>query len=67
MMSGLGGMIGNIVKCVKCGASMGQCDCWTKCVCGWSFEKGGKCNNPKCGGDLDKPMGIIATGIGILK
>lgn len=36
-----------VFKCVKCGAKMGQCDCWTKCECGWSYEKGKKCRNPK--------------------
>lgn len=34
------------MKCVKCSAAMGACDCWTKCPCGWSFEKGTKCRNP---------------------
>lgn len=32
--------------CLKCGAKMGGCDCWTPCPCGWSYEKGGKCRNP---------------------
>lgn len=37
------------LKCTKCGAAKGQCDCWVKCPvkgCNWSFEKGGKCQNP---------------------
>jgi hypothetical protein len=37
------------MKCTKCGAKMGMCDCWTKCKipgCAWSFEKGKKCRNP---------------------
>jgi hypothetical protein len=39
-------MILKSVKCVKCGAGYGKCDCWTKCFCGWSFEKGTSCDNP---------------------
>jgi len=39
--------IKNSVGCVKCGAKYGQCDCWTECNCGWLYEKGTKCNNPK--------------------
>lgn len=35
-------------KCTKCGAKMGACDCWQKCTkCGWSYEKGKKCRNPR--------------------
>lgn len=37
--------------CTVCGASMGKCDCWTKCPergCKWSYRKGGKCRNPEC-------------------
>lgn len=37
------------LKCVKCGAKAGFCDCWTKCPvagCSWSIEKGHKCRNP---------------------
>ena len=34
------------MKCCKCGADAGKCDCWTECSCGWSAEKGQPCNNP---------------------
>lgn len=37
------------LKCVKCGAKAGNCDCWVKCEikgCTWSVEKGHKCRNP---------------------
>ena len=34
------------VRCTKCNALYGKCDCWTHCPCGWMFEKGTKCNNP---------------------
>ncbi len=54
-MSGIGEMIKNTVKCVKCGAAMGKCDCWIKCKCGWFFEKDSKCNNVECGGDPNRP------------
>ncbi len=51
------------MKCTLCGVNMKiGCDCWTKCSCGWSFEKGTKCRNPKCGGDPDNLPGVIATG-----
>lgn len=36
------------VGCVKCGAPYGKCDCWTKCKCGWLYEKGKKCQNEEC-------------------
>lgn len=39
-------LIDNSVKCLKCGAKFGTCDCWSKCDCGWFYEKNGKCNNP---------------------
>lgn len=39
-------LIDSIVKCVKCGAGKGECDCWTKCSCGWEYERGGSCRNP---------------------
>jgi hypothetical protein len=31
--------------CAICGEV--TCDCWQKCSCGWSHEKGQPCNNPK--------------------
>ena len=34
------------MKCAKCGTPMGGCDCWTRCRCGWAYEKGGECDNP---------------------
>jgi len=39
-------MIDAVVKCTKCGAGYGQCECWTQCRCGWSYERGGQCRNP---------------------
>ena len=38
------------IKCVKCDAKMGCCNCWAECSCGWSYERGvdTKCNNPEC-------------------
>ena len=39
-------MIDAAVKCTKCGAGYGRCDCWTQCRCGWSYERGGQCRNP---------------------
>lgn len=35
------------MKCAKCGAAMGTCDCWVLCDCGRSFERGGECPNPE--------------------
>jgi hypothetical protein len=37
------------LRCTICDApkSVG-CDCWTKCHCGWSFQAGTECRNPKC-------------------
>jgi hypothetical protein len=32
--------------CVICDAEPGECDCWQKCECGWTYEKLGKCSNP---------------------
>lgn len=37
----------SMLKCTICGSAAGTCDCWTKCPCGWSFEKGTACRNPK--------------------
>ena len=34
------------MKCTKCGQPFG-CACWEKCECGWSFEAGKTCRNPK--------------------
>jgi hypothetical protein len=36
------------MKCTLCDKPMGTCDCWTKCSCGWSYEKGTECRNPGC-------------------
>ena len=35
---------GVVMHCTICGAS--SCDCWVRCACGWSFEKGEECHNP---------------------
>ena len=37
------------MKCTKCGAKAGKCDCWSKFPvvgCSWFVEKGHKCRNP---------------------
>jgi len=36
------------MRCTLCNALMGQCDCWTECPCGWSFQKSTACRNPQC-------------------
>lgn len=45
-MSGIRRAIDAVMRCTVCGAPMGMCDCWTRCPCGWSFEKGTTCRNP---------------------
>jgi len=42
------------MRCTICDARMGQCDCWVKCQCGWSYEKGTKCRNTKCTDELER-------------
>ncbi|KMS64150.1 hypothetical protein [Sphingobium baderi] len=37
----------SMLKCTICGSQAGTWDCWAKCRCGWSFEKGTACRNPK--------------------
>lgn len=32
-------------KCCACGADSGTCDCWVKCECGHSYQRGKECNN----------------------
>lgn len=35
------------LRCTKCGvAAAAGCDCWERCSCGWSAEKGKPCRNP---------------------
>ena len=37
------------LRCTKCNAKAGACDCWSKCPidgCRWFIEKGHKCRNP---------------------
>ena len=38
------------MRCTKCDASAGDCDCWEQCTCGWSFERGVDigCANREC-------------------
>ena len=60
--SPLNSLIDGNVGCVKCGAAMGKCDCWTKCKCGWLFEKDTSCRNPKCGGDPNYLPRAVAVG-----
>jgi hypothetical protein len=40
-------MIDAVMPCTICGAPMGKCDCWANCPCGWAFQKGGACRNPR--------------------
>jgi len=49
-LSPIARMMDMVVRCTKCNAKVGQCDCWTKCDaegCKWSYEKGGECGNPE--------------------
>jgi DNA polymerase II large subunit len=46
MKNNIDKLIENTVRCTKCGAKYGECDCWVKCECGWNHYKTGKCNNP---------------------
>lgn len=39
-------LVDQAVRCVKCGAGIGKCDCWVWCTCGWRAERGKPCNNP---------------------
>ena len=40
-------LIDAAVSCVTCGTKgMGNCDCQTRCTCGWWAEKGKPCRNP---------------------
>lgn len=32
-------------KCTICGKQ--NCDCWNRCLCGWSYRAAGECNNPQ--------------------
>lgn len=45
-MDGINRLIDAVMKCVKCGAAVGKCDCWEKCSCGWSNSRGKFCRNP---------------------
>lgn len=36
------------IRCVKCNALHGKCDCWTECSCGWKYASGKSCSNPDC-------------------
>jgi hypothetical protein len=36
------------MRCTICNAPAGSCACWTRCTCGWSYETGKACRNPKC-------------------
>lgn len=38
----------SMLRCTICNSKAGGCDCWTKCGCGWSYEKGTECRNPDC-------------------
>lgn len=41
-------MIDAVVRCTKCGAKgLFTCDCWERCSCGWSAERGKICGNPQ--------------------
>lgn len=58
----IGQMIMATARCVVCDARYGECDCWTKCDCGWSFRKGGACRNPIHGGPA-QPLEVVVTQI----
>ncbi len=48
MPSPIDAMIGRAdMRCTKCGAKAGTCDCWEWCSCGWTAERGKPCRNPK--------------------
>ena len=47
MATPLDRMINSVVTCLKCGAKMGQCDCQSRCSCGWWHDKGKPCRNPE--------------------
>ena len=42
------------MRCTVCQAKAGTCDCWSKCKCGWSFQKGTECGNPVHASPLDR-------------
>lgn len=45
-MTSLAGLIDATVRCTRCNAAKGQCDCWKKCaVCGWRYYKTETCQN----------------------
>lgn len=46
MPSPINTLIDATMRCVKCNAPMGHCDCWERCSCGWSTERGQPCGNP---------------------
>ena len=45
------------MKCTICKEPAGACDCWVKCPCGWLYERGENCNNPKHKEQKDKWIG----------
>lgn len=46
-------LIINSVKCTKCGACYGQCQCWEECDCGLTIESGKPCR--RCGKVKNRP------------
>ena len=41
-------LIDSVVRCTKCGAKPGTCNCWTQCErCSWWYETGGECRHCK--------------------
>ena len=34
------------LRCTKCDAKAGTCNCWEPCSCGWTAERGKPCHNP---------------------
>jgi hypothetical protein len=51
------------VRCTKCGAKYGKCDCWTECRCGWLYERGEQCRNPIHKTGVFKSEGEQAAGM----
>jgi hypothetical protein len=44
-MSVIEAMTDASVAYTTCGHGPGACSCWSKCWCGWTYERDGKCGN----------------------
>lgn len=45
-LSAIERLIDASVRCHKCHQGINDCECYEKCSCGWSFDKGSRCRNP---------------------